>query len=55
MDKTDSQEPTQAFSYPPLTDWANEPNVTDLKADLLQAQNHHDAHVTDVNRWLDKL
>ena len=55
MDKTDSQEPTQAFSYPPLTDWANEPNVTDLKADLLQAQNHHDAHVTDVNRWLDNM
>lgn len=39
----------------PLTDWENEPRVEDLKADLEEANQHHDAHVTDVNRWLDNL
>jgi hypothetical protein len=39
----------------PLTDWENEPDVTDLKKDLEEANPHHQTHVTDVNTWLDHL
>jgi hypothetical protein len=39
----------------PLTEWANEPTVADLKADLEEASTHHELHVADVNRWLDNL
>jgi len=39
----------------PLTDWENEPKVSDLKQDLQEASNHHDTHVTKVNVWLDNL
>jgi len=40
---------------PPLTDWANEPTLEDLKKDLQDATSHHEAHVTKVNVWLDNL
>jgi len=40
---------------PPLTDWANEPTIEDLKKDLQDATSHHEAHVTKVNVWLDNL
>ena len=39
----------------PLTDWANEPLITDLKQDYQDATSHHDGHVTNVNTWLDNL
>jgi hypothetical protein len=39
----------------PLTDWPNEPTCSDLKKDLEEATPHHDAHVTQVNEWLDNL
>lgn len=39
----------------PLTEWKNEPTLPDLKADLEEAGQHHDMHVSDVNRWLDNL
>lgn len=39
----------------PLTDWKNEPSVRDLKQDFQDARNEADAHVSDVNRWLDNL
>jgi hypothetical protein len=55
MDKAENTEAVSAMTYPPLTEWANEPLVEDLKADLLQAQTHHDVHVQDVNRWLDNM
>jgi len=38
-----------------LTDWANEPSVTDLKQDFTDAKNEADTHVADVKRWLDNL
>jgi hypothetical protein len=38
-----------------LTDWENEPSLSDLKADYTDATNHHDAHVSDVQRWLDNM
>ena len=38
-----------------LTEWANEPSVLDLKQDYSDAKNEADAHVSDVNRWLDNL
>lgn len=39
----------------PLTNWANEPKIEDLKQDLEEASQHHDAHVSDVSGWLDNL
>ena len=39
----------------PLTDWENEPTVSDLKEDYQKASSHHDAHVLKVNKWLDNL
>ena len=38
-----------------LTKWANEPSVTDLEADLLAAKPTHQTHVTDTQKWLQKL
>ena len=38
-----------------LTDWENEPTVSDLKEDYQKASSHHDAHVLKVNKWLDNL
>jgi len=38
-----------------LTDWKNEPQVSDLKKDLQEATNHHDTHVSKVRTWLDNL
>lgn len=43
------------YSSKPLTDWANEPDVNDLKNDLEEATPHHDNHVQQVNTWLDNL
>jgi hypothetical protein len=40
---------------PALTDLKEEPRVEDLKADLEEASQHHDSHVSDVNRWLDNM
>ncbi len=42
-------------SYKPLTEWANEPKVTELQRDLLEALPSHNLHVTNVNRWLAAL
>ncbi|MGQ0565586.1 MAG: portal protein [Gemmobacter sp.] len=36
-----------------LTEWAKEPSVMDLKADLEVARSFHDAHVQNVRRWND--
>jgi hypothetical protein len=37
------------------TGWKNPPTLTDLKADLQEAQSHHDSHITEVDGWLDNL
>jgi len=37
------------------TDWANPPKLEDLKQDYMDAANHHNNHVTQVNTWLDNL
>ena len=42
-------------SAQPLTDWKNEPTCVDLKQDYQEASGHHDAHVSQVNVWLDNL
>lgn len=39
----------------PLTDWAKEPTVRDLKKDLVEARNDHDTQVTVVDGYLDNL
>lgn len=38
-----------------LTEWKNEPDVTDLKQDLTDAKNDADTHITKVSTWLDNL
>jgi hypothetical protein len=39
----------------PLTKWENEPKLSDLKQDLLDATPHHETHTTDIDNWLDNL
>ncbi|MCM2973732.1 portal protein [Larsenimonas suaedae] len=39
----------------PLTEWKNEPSVTDLKRDLQEAQSTHDSQVMQIEDWLDVL
>lgn len=39
----------------PLTDWKNEPTVSQLKKDFETASTAHSLHVADVNKWLDNL
>lgn len=38
-----------------LTDWVNEPKVSDLKQDFTDAKSSHETHVNNVVRWLDNL
>ena len=45
----------QESQHTSLTDWENEPLVTDLKKDYQAAANHHDTHVNKVTVWLDNL
>jgi hypothetical protein len=40
---------------PPLTEWENEPTVRDLKKDYTEARSNHDAHIGQIQRWLDNL
>lgn len=43
------------FTQIKLTEWANEPSVSDLKKDAEEARGDHDTHVTNVSTWLDNL
>ena len=45
----------QYEAAPKLTDWENEPTCQQLKDDLEEASQHHEAHVQDVVRWLDNM
>ena len=38
-----------------LTDWKNEPNVTDLKSDYDSASSAHSAQMSKITTWLDNL
>ena len=38
-----------------LTEWVNEPSVTDLNNDLLAAEPTHKTHVNNTEKWLQKL
>jgi len=38
-----------------LTDWENEPTVSELKQDYIDAKPDQDLHIADVNVWLDNL
>lgn len=40
---------------PELTDWKNAPKISDLKSDYQEALPAHDAHLADIQRWLDNL
>ena len=52
MQKTASVEGRQVKESVKLTDWANEPTVMELQADLQMANTWHDDHVTKVKGWL---
>lgn len=38
-----------------LTDWDNEPSVTDLRKDLIEASSTHSAEVARIDKYLDNL
>ena len=38
-----------------LTDWANPPKVSDLKADYTEAESDQSRHTADVTKWLDMM
>jgi len=46
--------PTKAHESS-LTDWANEPSVSDLKQDASDAESDRQIHVQKVDAWLDNL
>ena len=51
-----NEEDTQvALPGKKLTDWKNEPAVTDLKQDFTDASSDHETQVSKVNTWLDNL
>lgn len=45
--------PVNPAMVPALTDWANEPKVTDLDADLQASKPAHDTFIAKVRRWND--
>lgn len=38
-----------------LTDWVNEPTIDDLKQNITDAESDQDAHIINVNKWLDNM
>lgn len=46
-------ETTLPGQYEKLTDWAKEPSIMDLKADLDATKPSHDAQIAQINRWND--
>ena len=54
MPSTDIPQP-ETQNGTKLTRWAKEPTVSQLRKDLQDAKSSHDAHVSDVNHWLDNL
>jgi hypothetical protein len=56
VNQTQPSEMEIKYEAPPkLTEWENEPRIEDLKGDLMEASQHHDEHVSNVNRWLDNM
>lgn len=54
--ETDSKQKTyETGSINQLTKWENQPTIEDIKADLEEAQPFHDAHVAEVENWLDNM
>lgn len=51
-DELPTVDPAQSAN---LTDWKNEPNVTDLKSDYDSASSAHSAQMSKINTWLDNL
>lgn len=45
----------ELFNISKLTDWENEPAVSDLKKNIDDAANDQQKHLSDVRRWLDNL
>lgn len=44
---------TEDIEYQPLTDWKNEPKISDLKQNLDDAEVDHNTHRANVARWLE--
>ncbi|QEA03300.1 portal protein [Klebsiella phage KpCHEMY26] len=51
-DELPTVDPAQSAN---LTDWKNEPNVTDLKSDYDSASSAHSAQMSKITAWLDNL
>lgn len=51
MEETDKREDAK----PKLTEWENEPSVSDLKADYTEAESSHREQADKITGWLDKL
>ena len=51
-DELPTVDPAQSAN---LTDWKNEPNVTDLKSDYDSASSAHSAQMSKINTWLNNL
>ena len=51
-DELPTVDPAQSAN---LTDWKNEPNVTDLKSDYDSASSAHSAQMSKISTWLDNL
>ena len=38
-----------------LTDWENEPSLSDLKADFTSCKPSHDSQIARINKWIELL
>ena len=55
VDDTSNTQLDEDTSREKLTDWDNEPTLEDLKANYTDASPDKHGHITNVDRWLDKL
>lgn len=55
MNNNISDSDIDATELDTLVDWANPPKLTDLKQDYQEAKPFHDAHIADVDKWINNL
>jgi hypothetical protein len=55
MDEQTEAAAVNPADLPPLTNWAKEPKLTELKQDLEDALPIHQKQVTKIDAWLDNL
>ena len=52
-EEVEKSEIVQVEGYEKMTDWANEPSIADLKANIDDAEIDQDTHKKNVERWLE--